>query len=116
PERHYGWPALVAAALASIIETGKLFIPAQHPDPTNILIAAAAAMLASWLLYLLLDVRQVRSEADAQPASALRPADPHVPPVPPVTRIQPASLAPPVLSVPPLPSAADGGLHSIFSG
>ncbi len=112
PERRYGWPALAAGMLASIIEAGKLFISAQHPDPTNILIAAAAAMLASRLLYLLLDVKP---EATAQPASALRPAEPHVP-VPAVTHIQPVPLAPPVLSVPPLPNAADGGLHSMFSG
>ena len=112
PERRYEWPALAAGMLASIIEAGKLFISAQHPDPTNILIAAAAAMLASRLLYLLLDVKP---EATAQPASALRPGEPHVP-VPPVTHIQPVPLPPPVLSVPPLPNAADGGLHSMFSG
>ncbi len=47
-------PALIAGILACVTETGKLFIPAQHPDPTNILIAATAAMAACKLLNLLL--------------------------------------------------------------
>jgi VanZ family protein len=38
--------ALVAAALATLIETGKLFVPNRHPDPTDILIAAVSAPLA----------------------------------------------------------------------
>lgn len=38
-----GVPALLAVLAASAIETGKLFVPGQHPDPTNLLIAAAAA-------------------------------------------------------------------------
>lgn len=36
---------LLAAASASIIEAGKLFLAGEHPDPTNILIALAAAWL-----------------------------------------------------------------------
>ncbi len=35
--------SIIAAVLAGIIETGKLFVPGQHPDPTNVLIGAVAA-------------------------------------------------------------------------
>jgi len=38
-----GVPALLAVLAASVIEIGKLFVPSQHPDPTNLLIAATAA-------------------------------------------------------------------------
>lgn len=48
-----GFAALLAVLAASVIETGRLFVPGQHPDPTNLLIAAAAAggcyALLSWL-------------------------------------------------------------------
>ena len=44
---------LVAGIVACIIEAGKLFITAKHPDPTNILIAAAAAMGAYRVLHAL---------------------------------------------------------------
>ncbi|MFO7703828.1 MAG: VanZ family protein, partial [Halopseudomonas sp.] len=37
------FPALLAMFVASLIEAGKLFVPGQHPDPTNMLIAAGAA-------------------------------------------------------------------------
>lgn len=53
PEPPGAWPAIAAGVLASVIETGKLFIPGRHPDPTNVLIAAAAAMMAYRLLHLL---------------------------------------------------------------
>ena len=36
-------PALLAVFVASVIEAGKLFVPGQHPDPSNLLIAAGAA-------------------------------------------------------------------------
>jgi len=46
-------PALLAVLVASLIEAGKLFVPGQHPDPTNLLIAAGASggcyALLSWL-------------------------------------------------------------------
>ena len=42
--------ALAAVALSLSIEAGRLMTPASHPDPTNILIAAAAA----WALHRLL--------------------------------------------------------------
>jgi VanZ family protein len=37
--------ALIAASLAAAVEMGKLFVSVLHPDPTNVLIAAAAAVL-----------------------------------------------------------------------
>jgi VanZ family protein len=52
-ERSLVWPAITAGILASVIEGGKLFIAAQHPDPTNVLIAAAAALVAYQLLHML---------------------------------------------------------------
>ena len=36
-------PAFLAAAIALVMELGKLFVPGKHPDPTNVLIAAAAS-------------------------------------------------------------------------
>lgn len=83
PIHRNAWPALAAGMLASIMETGKLFVPAQHPDPTNILIAAAGAASACWLLNLLLGVRQ------AAPIPSHRPTPP-----------------PPSLSAPSAPSAS----------
>ena len=48
-----GVPALLAVVAAAVIETGKLFVPSQHPDPSNLLIAATAAggcyAILSWL-------------------------------------------------------------------
>jgi VanZ family protein len=121
-ERHYGWPALAGGALASVVEAGKLFIPAQHPDPTNILIATVAAVLASWLLYLLLDVRPVRTEATARPTYASRRSpDPHGPPVSPPPSTSPMSPAALRAAVPP-PAAVEheaprheSGRRSIFA-
>ncbi|CAH1083241.1 VanZ family protein [Candidatus Nitrotoga sp. 1052] len=53
PKRFLIWPAITAGMLASVVEGGKLFIAGQHPDPTNVLIAAAAALLAYQLLQML---------------------------------------------------------------
>ncbi len=39
-------PALVAALLASAMETGKLFVMGKHPDPTDVPIAMVAATIA----------------------------------------------------------------------
>lgn len=52
--RRSAWgAALTAAALALIIELGKLWVPGKHPDFTNLLIAAAGAalivILAGWV-------------------------------------------------------------------
>ncbi len=41
-----GVPVTLAVALAAIVEAGKLFVAGKHPDPTNVLIAGAAAALA----------------------------------------------------------------------
>lgn len=43
----------IAAAVAMIVWAGKLFVPAKHPDPTDVLIAAFAGgggyLLAAWI-------------------------------------------------------------------
>ncbi len=48
-----GTAALLAALLAIVVESSKLFLDAQRPDPTNIIIAAVSATLvfvvASWM-------------------------------------------------------------------
>ena len=44
------FPALLGFSVACIIETGKLFIPGQHPDPTNALLAACGAGMIHALL------------------------------------------------------------------
>ena len=41
----FGWIALTTASIALVIELGKLAVPGQHPDLTNLLIAAGSASL-----------------------------------------------------------------------
>lgn len=41
--------AAVTLAVAVVIEGGKLFFPPKHPDPTNLLVAVAGALLAHGL-------------------------------------------------------------------
>ncbi|MDE2366720.1 MAG: O-antigen ligase family protein, partial [Betaproteobacteria bacterium] len=107
PEHLYRWPMFAAGALAGIIEAGKLFIPGQHPDPTNILIAAAASSAAYWLLYLLLDTGQTAAERYTQPAS-----------VPPAPAVSPVSAAPHMQPMQPMQPVSgvtdDTGQVSIF--
>jgi glycopeptide antibiotics resistance protein len=56
-------PALLGFFVACVIETGKLFIPAQHPDPTNVLLAACGAGIAHALLdWLFPSARPIVSE------------------------------------------------------
>ena len=67
---------LLGAAAALVIETGKLFVPGQHPDPTNVLIAAGAAGLCHALLAGLFPAGQVRPVQHAGGgAHAAEPAD-----------------------------------------
>ena len=68
------WQALgTAAALAALVETGKLFMPATHPDPTNVILAA----LAAWSTFHL--VRVLSRAALVAPEPAGEPADGHAP-------------------------------------
>ena len=48
PERRAAyWVISLGAGFAALVmEAGKLFVPGKHPDPTDVLIAAAAACLA----------------------------------------------------------------------
>ena len=43
-------PLAAAAVTACVVEAGKLFISGEHPDPTNVLIAAVAAATAYGVL------------------------------------------------------------------
>lgn len=67
--RSYGTrlSALLGVLAASVIETGKLFVPSQHSDPTNVLIAAVAAggchAILAWLFPAVQPVRQSGVEA-----------------------------------------------------
>lgn len=70
PAHSFVWLAVTAGTIASAIEVGKLFISSQHPDPTNILIAATAAMAAYQLLHLLLGPIPDQAAMPAGPASA----------------------------------------------
>ncbi len=59
-----GSTVAAAAAVATVVETGKLFVLDNRPDPTNLLIAA----LAAWLVHRLLRLGPaVRTVAVVQP-------------------------------------------------
>jgi hypothetical protein len=45
-----GVVGLTAALCAGLVEAGKLFVPGKHPDPSNLLLAAAGACCAHWAL------------------------------------------------------------------
>lgn len=77
-DRSLVWSTITAGILASIIETGKLFITSQHPDPTNVLIAVAAATATYKLLNLLLAVTPSQTSSPAQ--LALKPTNVAPPP------------------------------------
>ena len=66
-----GWrlgPAMaLGAAVAALVETGKLFVFDSRPDPTNLLIAAAAVWLPVWLLRLAPGLVAARAMAHAAP-------------------------------------------------
>ncbi len=51
-KRAAGLAMLGAGLLAGLVETGKLFLPGAHPDPTNLLIAGFAAWATARLLNL----------------------------------------------------------------
>jgi VanZ family protein len=76
-KRSLVWPAITAGLLASVFEGGKLFISGQHSDPTNILIAAAAALTAYQLLQMLFTVTPSQTKVLLRPAhkpSTIQPA------------------------------------------
>ena len=61
--RGRGWvPVVVAGCLAFVVEAGKLFLAARHPDPTNVLIAAVASWLA-WRLAMWVEMQASVSHA-----------------------------------------------------
>jgi VanZ family protein/O-antigen ligase len=64
--------AVTASLVASAIEAAKLFIVDKHPDPTNILIAAVAAMGAYWLLNSL-GATEPTNPAPAEPSAQSEP-------------------------------------------
>ena len=64
--------ALTAAALALPIELGKLMVPSQHPDFTNLLVAAGGAAFAYWLFRW---IESVLAGGQSHAPSVARPAD-----------------------------------------
>lgn len=50
PRAAVGYAALAAGMVSTGIEASKLFLAGQRPDPTNVLVAAAAAVAASALM------------------------------------------------------------------
>ncbi|ROR29644.1 VanZ family protein [Inmirania thermothiophila] len=63
-------PAASAAAVAALalgVETGRLFLAGIRPDPTNVLIGAAAGWAGAWLLHLL---RRPAADGTAPPPPA----------------------------------------------
>ena len=67
-----GLSTLLGALSALVVETGKLFVPGQHPDPTNVLIAASAAGLCHAVLSRLFPAtasRPARHPGGGEPAS-----------------------------------------------
>ncbi|MGA9164540.1 MAG: VanZ family protein [Thiobacillus sp.] len=72
-----GWlSALMGMLAALVIEAGKLFVPGQHPDPTNVFIAAGAAGMCYALLVVLFPAGQARpAQHPGGRARASEPAD-----------------------------------------
>lgn len=65
-----GATVVAAVAIAAVVETGKLFVMDNRPDPTNLLIAAMAAWLVHWLLG---QTPSLRTAAPAQPQALTAP-------------------------------------------
>ena len=68
--------AALALVTAGIVETGKLFITGSHPDPTNLLIAAAAAWISASLLVFLATGKLVPQQDSSGLAASGKPAQP----------------------------------------
>lgn len=64
---------LVAALVAAAVELLKLFTEGKHPDPTNLLIAVAAAWLAHRLVAHLLPILHHHGTRTTPPTSAAQP-------------------------------------------
>jgi len=60
-----GRAALATAALAAVVEAGKLLHAEIHPDPSNVFIAAASA----WAVVVLIELLSVRHAGAARPAA-----------------------------------------------
>ena len=65
---------LSALLLATVIETGKLFIKDMHPDPTNALIAGAAIWLTLAVLRLATHSRAMAASDTAAPCPQVAPS------------------------------------------
>lgn len=63
---------LSSAAIACVIEAGKLFIPRTHPDPTNLLIGLVAAWLGQRLCQWLAACARAPAPAPSERAPVVR--------------------------------------------
>lgn len=73
------WAMLLGVFAATVIETSKLFLQNQHPDPTNLFLAAFAAWLTATLLQRLANVtisskinQDQRAKSDQTPPSSVQ--------------------------------------------
>lgn len=63
------WAMLLGGFAAAVIETSKLFLQNQHPDPTNLFLAALAAWLTATLLQRLAKATITPEKNQDQPAT-----------------------------------------------
>lgn len=63
------WALFLGATAAAVIETSKLFLQNQHPDPTNLLLAALSAWLSAKLLQRLAHAN-LQTEAKRHPSAS----------------------------------------------
>lgn len=91
--RAWQLPVFGAALVAAIIESGKLFIASQRPDPTNVLIAAVAAATAYGLLKLLFSPPATAPEISIEPPAIRSLGDSPQPPAPQAKALRVLSLA-----------------------
>ena len=93
--RRVGWIALLTAGIALFIELGKLAVPGQHPDLTNLLIAAGSASLVYLAIIWLLQTLAGKDTPARQEHRVPPPSRPHTDP----NRPAPLAAAPAYVAI-----------------